>query len=322
MSAMDKAFIKAYGKSAWSEATQRSAAQTVVSAPTPTIQRADPPRSTRTFVPLATWTPEPSVIPAPHLKLKPRSQGGEEAPAATVPQSIETVSPSAIAAEPASAAFEVAQFNWPAIVDRITTAAASGFTALSTLIAERAREQRKVLAVASLRRGEGRSTLAMAVARWVGSRNIRVALIDADFQRPRLGEHLQVVTHAGWDDTLAGEQPLSEALIESIADRVTLLPLRSAIAGPLGNQQRFIAETIDHLRKTCDLIVIDLGPLDDDATAIDFGAAFRGTQIDDALVVRDIGRTSLEEVKLVGNRLAAAGVGHWDVVENFVGTVT
>lgn len=331
MSAMDQVFIKAYGKGALSHAAGR-APQVVPPPPPVPPMRHDPaptatsveqttlPQATSTgFVPLSDWVNRASTVPAPHLHLKPKPPTQLQTPPALLAEPIVTppAPPAGWETQSLLASFEVARFNWPGRVSQLTTAAAAGFGALATLIAQRSREGRKVLAVASTHRGEGRTTVAQAVARMIGNRNVRVALVDADFQRPQLGEQLQLAIAVGWEDVLAGDQPLREALIESMADRVTLLPLRAALPEPAVNDRHLVAETIEQLRRSFDLVVIDLGPLGDDSAALDFAAVFHGARIDDALVVRDIHTTTHDDLKRVGRRLSAAGVGHWDIVENF-----
>jgi Mrp family chromosome partitioning ATPase len=331
MSAMDQVFIKAYGKGAMSHAADRVPHVIPPSPPVPPMRHDPGPiaptvvgepsltPSSGGFVPLSDWAAKASTVPAPHLHLKPKPP----TPAPTLPP-IVSEQPALSPTVPAGwdyqslfASFEVARFNWPSRVSQLTTAAAAGFTALATLIAQRSREGRKVLAIASTHRGEGRSTIAQAVARMIGNRNVRVALVDADFQRPQLGEQLQLAIAVGWEDVLAGDQPLREALIESMADRVTLLPLRAALPEPAVNDRHLVAETIEQLRRSFDLVVIDLGPLGDDTAALDFAAIFHDARIDDALVVRDVHNTTQDDLKRVGRRLSAAGVGHWDVVENY-----
>lgn len=346
MSAMDQVFIKAYGKGALHHANDRT--PPVVPPPPPVPPLRDdaahaatvssmPPQGdgASSFVSLSDWTARTSAVPAPHLHLKPKSppQGGTSgkfaaAPLLNLPASVANEAstaptpplPATSSWEPSALlpSFEVARFNWPGRVSQITTAAASGFANLAALIAQRSREGRKVLAITSTQRGEGRSTLALAVARMIGNRNVRVALVDADFASPKLGEQLQLAIDIGWEDVLAGDQPLREALIESIADRVTLLPLRSSLSEPAANDRHLVAETIEQLRRSYDLVVIDCGPLGDDTAALDFAAIFHGARLDDTLVIRDIHRTTQDDLKRVGRRLSAAGVGHWDVVENFV----
>lgn len=353
MSAMDQVFIKAYGKGALSHAAERAPAVAPPPPPVPPLRHDAPVNAyaaptapsvanvatgvegASSFVPLSDWAARTSAVPAPHLHLKPKPPTPTSTTAkfaaaplvnspglvngeSSLPPAAAHATPVAWEAHSLLASFEVARFNWPGRVSQITTAASSGFANLAALIAQRSREGRKVLAITSTQRGEGRSTLALAVARMIGNRNVRVALVDADFASPKLGEQLQLAIDIGWEDVLAGDQPLREALIESLADRVTLLPLRSALPEPAANDRHLVAETIEQLRRAYDLVVIDLGPLGDDTAALDFAAIFHGARLDDALVIRDIHRTTHDDLKRVGRRLSAAGVGHWDVVENFV----
>jgi len=331
MSGLDRVFIKAYGKEAISQvaapATERAAPAAETLARASESPRGDrdwreavpPTPSKPVYVPLANWS-SPATVPAPHFRLdRPAARPQpEEAPAGLAAHSAPLP---ADGEQPVRAAFEVPQFHWPPIVERIRAAAAAGFSALAGLVAQRAVEGRKVLALGAARRGEGASTLAMAIARTIGARHVRVALVDADFHRPQLADRFDLAAQTGWDEVLAGGQPLAEALIESIADRVTLLPLRRAPRGSRADWWNRLTESIVALGRACDLVVIDLGPLAEDTAggvaAAEVVASLSGMPVD-AILVRDARRTSWDELARVGAQLTAAGIGHWDAVENFV----
>lgn len=214
-------------------------------------------------------------------------------------------------------AFEVPRFAWPRIIELLIAAAGSEFAQLTDeLLATRG--QRKVLAISGSHRGEGRTTLLVALARLLCNRGWKLALVDADFNSPQLAERLGVVPAVGWDDVFAGEQALAEALVESVDDCATLLPLRSPIAdlSSLAGNPR-LPLTLRSLRDQYDLVLVDLGPLVDDAIGVDLAAALGGSKIDSAIVVRDMRRTNDRQLRSLNRRLAALGIQHWEIAENF-----
>jgi Mrp family chromosome partitioning ATPase len=306
MSMLDQAFIKAYRKGATGPAHvgsrhQRGARQ-------------------RYAADVATYEDPHDPLPAPHINLR---TAAAAKPAAPAPAASPVAEPAMAAAKPAveslRPAFEVPRFVWPPIVDRLISAAFTDFNSLGALLASRSHQNRKTVLISGCREGDGRSTFAMALARVVATRGLRVALVDADFGHPQLGELLGVVVQTAWEDVFAGGESLEEALIESMQERLTLLPLRAAVEhGALVAGQQKLTQSLATLRQAYEVVLIDTGPLDTDAAAIDLAATLRGAPIDDALVLRDAGEASPEDVNIVGRRLAAAGVARWDIIENFV----
>lgn len=215
-------------------------------------------------------------------------------------------------------AYETQCFAWPKNVEVLIAAAGSEFSRFTTELSQRSAAGRKTLVVTGVDRAEGRTTLVLALARLAANRNLRTAVVDVDLRAPQLAEQLGLRAELGWDDVVAERLQISEALVESMDDRITLLPLRSPLANPrvmAGNTS--MAEMIEQLREHYDVVLLDVGPLADDEQAIDAAAVLTGCALDDALVVRDRRRTNPKQVQGVCRRLAALGVRHWDIVENF-----
>lgn len=216
------------------------------------------------------------------------------------------------------AAYETERFAWPSQVEVLIAAAGTEFSQFMQELAERIRQGRKTLVVTGCERGEGRTTLVLALARLASNRNLRTAIVDADLRSPQTAEHLGLRPELGWDDVVAEHLPLADALIESNEDRLTLLPLRNPQANPRGMAgTTTVAQAVEQLRRGFDLVLIDAGPLPDDEQAIDLAAVLGGCRLDDALVVRDRRRTTPKQVQAVCRRLSVLGLRRWDIVENF-----
>jgi Mrp family chromosome partitioning ATPase len=182
----------------------------------------------------------------------------------------------------------------------------------------RSGEGRKTLLVTGAERGEGRSLVALALARLAANRNLRTVVVDLDLSQPALAELLGLRPELGWDDACSERLSLAETLIESHDDRLTLLPLRCGLENPralAGN--RFLNDALTELREHFDCIVLDAGPLLDDAATVDLATALGGHALDDGLVIRDRRRTTPQQVHEVGRRLAVLGIQRWDLAENF-----
>ena len=276
------------------------------------------------------------VIPAPHVAFPPASETLDVRPAppsrlapvaieqAKPPEnSVSTAAPAAIspAALPqlkaVRAALEVEQFDWPETVEALRSSS-DYFAAWGEQFSG---ERSFTILTASGARGVGRTTALLAAARHLSLSRpaAKIALVDADFRRPQLSSRLGVAVEIGWEDVFSGEQPLAEALVESNADRVTLLPLRGelevsqffACAGRLG-------ESLHALQQSFDFVCIDAGPLTEASDAVERELLGRAAKIDAALVVRDMRQAGDADNSAIGRRLAEMGVWHWDLVENFV----
>ncbi len=207
-------------------------------------------------------------------------------------------------------AFQVEQFAWSAGATRLGRAAGIQLDRLADGLAEGLAEGRRVAALAGCRRGEGCTTLLLCAARRLAERGLKVIMVDADFDTPALGRRLGLLPEAGWEDVLAGRLPVGEAVIESHADGLAVLPLRGSLAADAGALPT--AQTFATLRKHFDLVLVDLGQLDPVAQSV----ARQG--IDAVVLVRNVRLTPSEEVAGIGERLAASGIWEAGVAENFV----
>src|SRR4029453_13929398 len=120
--------------------------------------------------------------------------------------------------------WEVDRFQWPITVERLVSDKDGYFAQASGRLPPPVHDGLRTLAVSGSRRGEGRTTLALALARCAAKGGIQVAVIDADFARPQLAARLGLEANHGWQDTAPGRVPLSEAAGRSLADNITILP--------------------------------------------------------------------------------------------------
>ena len=212
--------------------------------------------------------------------------------------------------------FEVANFTWPKVTETLLEAAFVQFRAAAGELAEASRRYRKLVAITAAHRGEGCTAVTLALAKILAEQQ-RVVLVDAHFDAPTLADRLGVAAQVGWEENLAGDKPLIEALVESIEDRLIVLPLRQPAADDWSFSVARLKATFDELRKHCDLVLIDAGPIGepgDRRRPLSWAAPCR---VDRALVVRDLRTTDDEHMAEIDQRLHGSGIAQWNFVENF-----
>jgi Mrp family chromosome partitioning ATPase len=239
---------------------------------------------------------------------------------AVEPEVQPTVMPSApttIPKRPYVPLWEVDRFTWPAICDKLMHDPSGYFASASNKLLSVVRGGLKVLGITGSRRGEGRTTLALCLARAAAQAGIHVALVDADFTRPQLASMLGLETAYGWQEAATGKIPLSEAAVKSLADRVTVLPLEvSATDEPLSLADPRVTATLRATAATFELVIVDLGPLTNSSESL--FPPEENCPLDAAIVVRDTRYATVNESRLAGDRLYDAGIEAVGIAENFV----
>ena len=213
--------------------------------------------------------------------------------------------------------WEVDRFHWPRTCEKLLGEEDGYLATAGDKLLAAVQDGLRVLAITGTRRGEGRSTLALCLARAAARAGIEVAVMDADFRRPQLASKLGLETAFGWQDAALGKIPLSEAAIRSLADGITVMPLESAPGTRrLSLADARVTATIRAAAATFELLILDLGPIgQQEQLAFPHGEA---CPLDAAIVVRDLRFTSAEESEAVGEMLHAVGIEAVGVAENFV----
>lgn len=220
-------------------------------------------------------------------------------------------------AEPIVPVWEVDRFFWPTVCEKLLRDDQSYFGQAGGKLISAARDGLRTLAITGSRRGEGRTTLALCLARCAAEAGLNVALMDADFSRPQLAASVGLEVAMGWNQATLDNVSLSEAAIKSIADGMVILPLEtSTVATPLSLADGRLAAAVRAAAATFDLLILDLGPLSSGEGEI-FPAG-EPVPVDAAIVVRDLRYCSALESQAIGERLHAAGVEAVGIAENFV----
>ena len=212
---------------------------------------------------------------------------------------------------------EVDHFLWPAICTRIAEAAGSELEQVADGIAALTSPQGRIVAVGGCRRGDGATTVLLCAAARLAERNLNVLVVDADLDEAQLSRRLGVVAEHGWEEVLAGRLTLADVIVQSSTEeRVAVLPLRDPTAYTLATLER-LAEHLDAVRKTYDVVLVNLGPWDDSRTTGHLLTHGIGRRLDLFILVHDLRNTTEDHCDEVCAELSVAGVAQVAVTENF-----
>ncbi|NQT38857.1 MAG: hypothetical protein HQ581_15280 [Planctomycetes bacterium] len=218
-------------------------------------------------------------------------------------------------------AWQVDHFAWTTDCQRLLQTAQGAWDQLGEALIRATSHGRKVLGIGGARSGEGSTAVLLCAARQLAQRGLSVAIVDGDFQSPRLAERLGLAPEAGWEQVLQGEAVLSDALIESTGDNLIILPLAHAPTGSHWEHEgaRLISETLAMMRRGFDLVLVDMGALESGTTGeLPPEATALAASLDASILVRDVRSTPRYWLGELQNHLAMAGATPIGVVENFV----
>lgn len=252
--------------------------------------------------------PDRPAVPPPHIRL----------PAAGVQD--EGAAGAERGGQPFRPMLQVDRFTWPPVCRRLEEVAEDELDRLADGLADAMGSGRKVVAIAGCRRGEGATTLLLCAGRRLAQRDLRVVMADADLTDPQVARRLEVLPETGWEEVLSGRLPLEEVVIESAGDRLAVLPVREAFCGtgePTKDEQR-LADSIETLAAHYDLVLLDLGPLEDPAVVSGWLARGVGSRLDAIVLVHNARLTPREDLAEIIRALATTEIAPAGVIENFV----
>ncbi len=215
--------------------------------------------------------------------------------------------------------WEVDQFRWPSVCERLAQNATGALSRIVRPLLTEAWKGQNVVAVTSFSQGEGVTTVALAIARMAASYNVSVALVEGDLENSTIGQALGVAHDGDWNDGPPATH-LKSAAIGSLQDKLVVLPLKRPGTRNGGDPSTHRsaddrARMLFELSDAFELVIIDAGPM--------FTAAYRwfcetvGDTIDRALLVRDVRTTTAAQLDDACARLSHAGLPAVAVVENF-----
>lgn len=178
---------------------------------------------------------------------------------AAIVEAVETAQPNCQVNAQFKAAWEVDEFRLPEVCEQAETVLQEKMQLAAQEIVDDCRPSQPVICVNSWSRGEGRTTVALLVARALAKAGVRVALVDADVDNPQLAKCLGIALDP---ETTLGEasvEGIVERSVHSVADRLTAVVIPDSVVPSSGAHQT-IAEQIAILSQHFQIVIVDHGP--------------------------------------------------------------
>ncbi len=217
--------------------------------------------------------------------------------------------------QPFAPDWEVDRLVWPAVCERLLETEERYFRSVGQRLKDATQDSHHVVMISGARRGEGRTTLALCLARCAARAGVSVALVDADLDNPQLGSQLGMETPGTWLAVVAGKSPLSEAGVASLEDGLTLFPLTQAESPETPPDAPALRAVLRAIAAQFPLVIVDTGPIaNDDHHPFADG---HDCPIDTAIVVRDLRNTTERKTLATARLLQRRGVPAVGIAENF-----
>jgi Mrp family chromosome partitioning ATPase len=213
----------------------------------------------------------------------------------------------------------VERLKWPSDCDHLDREAAGEVDRLANSLLAESAAGRNVLGFGAGGLNEGTTTLLLCAARRLAARGVKVVMVDADFDHPCLALRLRLAVQSGWEDALADRVPLDEVVIESDHDGLALLPWREPCLPkePPAAGEADPAPSIRLLSQRYDLVLVDLGKLDDETLAGMSAAASPPRWIDAVILVHNVRDIAPADLDRLRHRVRTCGLAEAGVAENF-----
>jgi Mrp family chromosome partitioning ATPase len=173
-----------------------------------------------------------------------------------------------------------------------------------------------LIGIGGASRGIGATTVAGCLARLLVEAGKTVALVDGDFATAGLARELGLAADIGWEDVLAGRAPLADAVIQSLGDRLAVLPLAQGGAPAAEKLDAIHASiTAGVLRYHYDIVLFDLGAVASQQQGPIAARLARRCRLDGFLLTAAHGGAGDCEQQLAATAPELAGIG-LGVIEN------
>jgi len=323
MSALDQAFVKAYGQPAAEVSFSAGVSTGMQDQP---LGATDGPGLPGTIA--ARLDEGPARVPDPAIPTEPPESKPAPARKRRAAASRDKTSPAKAGratsgdqrkpGSPFRALLEVDTFLWPRTVGSLAATATEALDELTAYLLDRARHAQKAVGWQSCRHGDGCSTLLLAVARRLAERALKVAVVDADFRHPRLARRLGLTPSSGWEEVAARRVDLAEVVVESLRDGILLVPWCGPTEAPVDSSAEPFnpALLLEPLRRSYDHVLVDLGHDTEHNRHAARLASLRAC-LDLVLVVHNVGDVSAAELSRLCRELSKDGKARLAIVENF-----
>jgi capsular exopolysaccharide synthesis family protein len=161
----------------------------------------------------------------------------------------------------------------------------------------------RVVAIASALPGEGKTTVAMSLARVAALSGQRVIVVDCDLRKQSISRFLNVKPEMGLLQALTGETTWREALVRDERSQADILPIAGSSFTSLdifGSDSMELL--LSELRENYEIIVLDCPPLFAVADARVICAL-----ADSVVIVARMGKSAMDAVRMAVDQVVSAG---------------
>jgi len=297
MTTFDRAFIKAFADSP--------------SGVTPNSRRSDPPRHG-----MARESKRFEPVPGRSDERGEEAIAIEKAHRAPLPLSSFAAQP--VVHDSFRALLEIDRASWPEACQELLARATRQWDQFVEQLIDRMSLRQKCIAISSMARGDGRTTVSLALARHVAARGLRPVVVDVDPENPMLAQACGVSARTGWDDLVASELALGEALITNVEEGVTLMPWRGP-AVPVAHLCASLRTCgiFGTLREHYDLVLLDTLPLVGRTTMADLAAFASAIRLDALYLIHNARSATREQTAATCAKLRRAALPLAGLIENF-----
>lgn len=213
--------------------------------------------------------------------------------------------------------FEVDSFRWPQITNELITTARPLLHPVIDLLVTSSVGGRTLVGIGGANVGAGTSTVTLCLARLLATSGHSVALVDSNFVKGDLARTLGLEFDLGWEDVLAGQIPLAECAVASLADRMTLIPLGSSAEANIDRLISIQSSVVaGMLRYHYDFVLFDLGSASDPAQDAAIRSIIGNCRLDVGLVVATVGARDPVTIHGIEQLTAAFGANLLGVIGN------
>jgi succinoglycan biosynthesis transport protein ExoP len=168
----------------------------------------------------------------------------------------------------------------------------------------------RYIGLTSAKPGEGKSTLAIWLARVSAMGGRKTLLIDGDVRRPSIARNMKLEAQVGFVDVLEGKVSLEDALIHDQSSGAWILPsVANAFRSGMLNSHEQMDKFFNSLSGQFDVVIIDTAPA---LAAVE--SRFLLSYVDNAIMVVRWNSTHLPAVRAALKRLFAIGIKPFGVV--------